>query len=77
MFLRKHTTSLTFLAKGSLIKGDLNIAGNLRVDGTICGFVEVAGDLEVAADSCIEGSEIRAQNVIVHRVVKANLLLIN
>lgn len=74
MFGRKQTSSLTYLSSSSEFRGDLNVEGNLRVDGIIHGTVHVQGDVELSQSGLIEGPELRANNIIVHGVVKAKVL---
>lgn len=65
--------AMTFISKGSEVKGDINVAGNLRVDGTIRGNVRAQGDIEVSLGGVIEGKDVRARNIIIHGLVKATL----
>lgn len=65
--------AMTFISKGSEVKGDIHAAGNLRVDGTIRGNVRADGDLEVSTSGLIEGKNVSARNIIIHGLVKATL----
>ncbi len=65
--------AMTFVSKGSEVKGDIHAAGNLRVDGTILGNVRADGDLEVSTTGVVEGKEVRARNIVIHGRVKATL----
>lgn len=65
--------AMTFISKGSEVKGDINVAGNLRVDGAIRGNVRAQGDIEVSLGGVIEGKDVRARNIIIHGLVKATL----
>lgn len=68
-----QTVALTFIGKGSEVKGDLDVAGNLRVDGIVRGNVRAEGDVEVSPGGVIEGKSVSARNIIVHGTVKATL----
>lgn len=65
--------AMTFISKGSEVKGDIHAAGNLRIDGTVRGNVRVDGDLEVSTSGLIEGKEVTARNIVIHGHVKATL----
>lgn len=65
--------AMTFVSKGSEVKGDISAAGNLRVDGIVRGSVRALGDIEVSLGGVIEGKDVRARNIIIHGLVKATL----
>jgi cytoskeletal protein CcmA (bactofilin family) len=65
--------AMTFISKGSEVKGDIHAAGNLRVDGIIRGNVRAQGDIEVSPGGVIEGKDVRARNIVIHGLVKATL----
>lgn len=65
----------TYIAANSEIHGTLHVEGNLLVDGIVHGSVEVRGDMEIAAGGLVEGSELRAKNLVVHGVLKARVLV--
>ena len=66
-------SALTYIGAGSEVHGDLRTAGNLRVDGTIFGTVQVDGDLEVSTTGAIEGKQVSARSVLVHGRIKAKV----
>ncbi|NJO39238.1 MAG: polymer-forming cytoskeletal protein [Cyanobacteria bacterium CRU_2_1] len=74
MFRRKQANSLTYLSATSEFQGNLNVEGNLRVDGIVHGTIEVRGDMEISQSGLIEGVELRANNIIVHGVIKARVI---
>lgn len=74
MFKRKQVHSLTYLSATSEFRGDMNVEGNLRVDGIVHGNVSVQGDIEISQSGLIEGTELRANNIIVHGVIKARVI---
>lgn len=69
-----QNSAMTFISKGSEVKGDIHTAGNLRVDGTVHGNVRAEGDIEVSAGGVIEGKNVSARNIIIHGLVKATLV---
>ena len=71
--VESQNMAMTFIGKGSEVKGDINVAGNLRVDGIIRGNVRAEGDIEVSLGGVIEGKDVRARNIIIHGLVKATL----
>jgi cytoskeletal protein CcmA (bactofilin family) len=73
MFKRKPA-SLTYLSATTEVQGNLNVEGNLRVDGIVHGTVEVRGDLEVAKTGLIEGAELKARNILVRGVIRAQVI---
>ncbi|NJL46449.1 MAG: polymer-forming cytoskeletal protein [Leptolyngbyaceae cyanobacterium SM2_5_2] len=73
MFGRKAAPLLTYLSQKSEFEGSLHSEGMLRVDGIIHGNVEIQGDLEISASGLIEGSEVRAHNIMVQGVLKARV----
>lgn len=74
MIRRKLTPSLTYLSSTSEIRGTLNVEGNLRIDGVVHGTVEVKGDVEISKTGLVEGSELKAQNIILRGVLKARVI---
>lgn len=66
-------SALTYIGAGSEVRGDLRTAGNLRVDGTVFGTVQVDGDLEVSSTGSVEGESVSARNVLVHGRIKAKV----
>jgi len=75
MFWKKRPASITYLADKSEFQGDIHVEGSLRVDGIVHGNVEVIGDMEIGQTGLVEGPEIRAQNLVIHGVVKTRLVI--
>jgi cytoskeletal protein CcmA (bactofilin family) len=71
--VESQNMAMTFIGKGSEVKGDINVAGNLRVDGIVRGNVRAEGDIEVSMGGVIEGKDVHARNIIIHGLVKATL----
>ena len=69
----RQNMAMTFIGKGSEVKGDISVAGNLRIDGIIRGNVRAEGDIEVSPGGVIEGKDVHARNIIIHGLVKATL----
>lgn len=63
----------TFIGVGTILQGDLKCHA-LRVDGTILGSIESDGDIEIANTGHVNGAIIRGKNIIIHGVVKANII---
>jgi cytoskeletal protein CcmA (bactofilin family) len=74
MFRRKQPILLTYISEKSEFQGEMHVEGNLRIDGIVHGTVEVLGDLEVSQTGLIEGPELRANNIILHGVIKARVV---
>jgi cytoskeletal protein CcmA (bactofilin family) len=74
MFGRKRTNVSTYLSATSEFQGNLNVEGDLRVDGIIHGTVEVKGNIEVSQTGLVEGPELKAHNITVHGVIKARIV---
>jgi cytoskeletal protein CcmA (bactofilin family) len=70
----KKTGPLTYIAANSEFNGSLHVEGSLRVDGIIHGAVEVRGDMEISSTGLVEGPEVRAQNILLHGVIKARVV---
>ena len=70
-------TALTVLSAKSEVQGDLFVEGDLRVEGIIHGRVEVRGNVEVLASGLIEGSELRANGLVIHGIVKATKITLD
>lgn len=73
MFRRKSAPLLTYISQKTEFEGVLHAEGMLRVDGIIHGTVEVQGDLEISSTGLVEGPEVKAENLVVHGVLKARV----
>jgi cytoskeletal protein CcmA (bactofilin family) len=73
MFRRKSVPLLTYISQKTEFEGSLHAEGMLRVDGIIHGNVEVQGDLEISNSGLIEGTEVKAHNIVVQGVLKARV----
>jgi cytoskeletal protein CcmA (bactofilin family) len=69
----QQTAGMTYLDKGSLITGNLNTNGHLRLDGAIKGNVSVKGMLEVSAGASIDGEMLEVESLLLHGSIKANV----
>ncbi len=63
----------TFIGVGTMLQGDIK-CHSLRVDGSIVGSIESDGDIQVANTGNVTGTVIRGKNIIIHGVVKANII---
>ncbi|NET48140.1 MAG: polymer-forming cytoskeletal protein [Merismopedia sp. SIO2A8] len=73
MFWQRQASSITYLGEKSEFQGDLHVEGDLQVDGIVHGNVEVLGNMEISQGGLVEGAELKANNLVVHGVVKARL----
>ena len=71
--VQKSGDSFTYIHQGTVLEGDLNAKGRVRVHGTVRGKVTVAGVLEVADGGLIEGGTIQADTVRIIGAIKANI----
>ena len=72
---RQSSPPLSFISQTSEFEGNLHVEGLLRVEGIIHGCVEVQGDLDIYARALIEGTEVKADNIRVSGVVKADRII--
>jgi cytoskeletal protein CcmA (bactofilin family) len=63
----------TYIHQDTLIEGNLNAKGRVRIYGVVKGNVTIEGVLEVAEFGVVEGETIRAHEVRVLGRVKANV----
>jgi cytoskeletal protein CcmA (bactofilin family) len=71
---KPNQAALTYISEGSEMEGSLRTAGAARVDGKIKGSLVVEGDLEVGVNALIEGEQVKANNIIVHGKINAQVL---
>jgi len=64
----------TIIGKGTTFKGDLIVAGNARIDGTIEGSVKVSGLLSIG-DSGKITANVEAKNSVVGGNIQGNILV--
>ena len=64
---------LGFLGEGTVLEGDLNVRGSLRVDGEIRGKIESSSTLIVGPHGVIESTELRVSTLCVAGVVRGSL----
>lgn len=63
----------TYIQEGTVLRGDLEAAGRVRIHGTVLGNVIVAGLLEVAAEGTVSGDRIEADQVRILGAVEATV----
>jgi cytoskeletal protein CcmA (bactofilin family) len=77
-FRKQHRPSqpaklkITSIAVGDEVHGDICASGDLRVDGMICGEIDVHHRLEIGESGLIEGSEAKAGDMMVKGTVKVD-----
>lgn len=64
--------SINLLGSGTTVKGDIKLAGDFRIDGTLVGTIECKGKVVVGSSGVIEG-EIICQNADFSGLVKAQV----
>jgi cytoskeletal protein CcmA (bactofilin family) len=74
MFRRKSAPLLTYLSQKTEFEGILHAEGMLRIDGIVHGTVEVQGDMEISSTGLVEGPEVKANNIVVHGVLKSRVV---
>lgn len=68
---RRGSEPFTYIQEGTIVRGDLEASGRVRVHGTIHGNVIVQGVLEVAAEGSIKGDRVEAEQVRILGSVEA------
>lgn len=61
----------TYIQEGTVLHGDIEATGRVRIHGVVHGSATVAGVLEVAAEGVIRGERIEAEQVLILGVVEA------
>jgi cytoskeletal protein CcmA (bactofilin family) len=61
----------TYIQEGTVVRGDLEAQGRVRIHGTVLGNVTVAGVLEVAAEGSVKGDRVEAEQVRILGSVEA------
>jgi len=64
--------SINLLGSGTTVKGDIKLAGDFRIDGTLIGNIDCKGKVVVGSSGVIEG-EINCQNADFSGIVKAQV----
>lgn len=67
------SSGLNTISSGTVIVGNINAEGDMRIEGKIIGTVTCSSRLVVSASGYIEGS-IDAKNVIIEGEVKGNVV---
>ena len=70
--IEPETPSINLIGAGTSIKGDVKSNGDIRIDGSLQGSVNVKGKLVVGATGSIEG-DIVCQNADFSGIIKANI----
>ncbi|MFC2101557.1 polymer-forming cytoskeletal protein [Bacteroidota bacterium] len=64
--------SINLLSSGTTVKGDIKLAGDFRIDGTLVGTIDCKGKVVVGTSGVIEG-EIICQNADFSGQIKAQV----
>ncbi len=67
-----NSTSETLIADGTLVTGEINVQGDLRLDGAIKGSVTVGGTFVVTTNGKVEG-DIQAHTAIIAGTIQGNI----
>lgn len=72
MFGKKSRGFSTIIGADAIIKGDLESAGSLRVDGKVVGDIRAQGDLLIGSNAAINGN-ISANSIQLSGMVEGNI----
>ena len=64
--------SINIISEGTMIKGDVSAAGDIRIDGTLNGNIEAKGRLVIGPKGKVEG-EVNCNNVEVSGYIKGKI----
>lgn len=64
--------TINLLGAGTVVKGEIRVNGDFRIDGTLIGSIECKGKIVVGPSGSIDG-EIQCQNADFSGEVKANV----
>lgn len=64
--------AINIISEGTIIKGDISSAGDIRIDGTLNGNIEAKGRLVVGPKGRVEG-EINCNNVEISGYIKGKI----
>ena len=67
-----ENTSVNIIGAGTVIEGDITTNGDIRIDGSLTGSLNVKGKLVVGASGSVEG-EIICQNADVSGILKGKI----
>jgi len=64
--------SINIISEGTVIKGDISSAGDIRIDGTLNGNIEAKGRLVIGPKGKVEG-EVNCNNIEVSGYIKGKI----
>lgn len=67
-----ETPSVNIVGAGTFIEGDINTNGDMRIDGSLTGTINVKGKLVVGPSGIVEG-EIICQNADISGTIKGKI----
>ena len=67
-----ESQSVNIVGAGTIIEGDITTNGDIRIDGSLIGSINVKGKLVIGASGSIEG-EIICQNADVSGTIKGKI----
>ena len=65
-------SAINLIAKGTIIKGDIQSNGDFRIDGTLTGSIKSSGKVVIGASGKVEG-DINCQNAEIEGEVKVKI----
>ena len=69
-----ESPAINLLSTGTIVKGDIKVNGDFRIDGTFTGSIQCKGKVVIGSTGIIEG-EIICQNADFSGSVKANVVV--
>jgi cytoskeletal protein CcmA (bactofilin family) len=69
-----EASAINLIGSGTQINGDINSAGDVRIDGTLNGDIKLAGRLVIGPNGKVEGNVI-CQNADISGEIKGSLLV--
>ena len=64
--------SINIISEGTTIKGDISASGDIRIDGTLMGNIDVKGRLVIGPKGKVEG-EVNCSNIEVAGYIKGKI----
>ena len=64
--------SINIISEGTIIKGDVSASGDIRIDGSLKGNIEVKGRLVIGPSGKVEG-EVQCNNIEVSGYIKGKV----
>ena len=69
---KEHKATINSIGEGTILNGEINSSGDIRIDGTLKGSVKVGGKLVLGPAGKIEG-EVECENAIIAGELRAQI----